>query len=101
MPRLVTSPHRGARVSCTAPVSLALPSLRDVPDSMVEHLAAISRRYAESIGWNVHRLDHWMLQLTTIRDAGASGIIFWGGYRTPWDDTQDWWHATLDFIGAM
>jgi hypothetical protein len=42
--------------------------------------------------------DYWMLQLTTIRDAGASGIIFWGGYQTPWDDTQDWWHATLDFI---
>jgi hypothetical protein len=42
--------------------------------------------------------DYWMLQLTTIRDAGASGIILWGGYQTQWDDTQDWWHATLDFI---
>jgi hypothetical protein len=45
--------------------------------------------------------DYWMLQLTTIRDAGASGIIFWGGYQTRWDDTQDWWHATLDFIATM
>jgi hypothetical protein len=45
--------------------------------------------------------DYWMLQLTTIRDAGASGIIFWGGYRTQWDDTQDWWHATLDFIASI
>jgi hypothetical protein len=45
--------------------------------------------------------DYWMLQLTTIRDAGASGIIFWGGYKTQWDDTQDWWHATLDFIDKM
>ena len=45
--------------------------------------------------------DYWMLQLTTIRDAGASGIIFWGGYQTRWDDTQDWWRATLDFIAAM
>jgi len=45
--------------------------------------------------------DYWMLQLTTIRDAGASGIIFWGGYKTQWDDTQDWWHATLDFIATM
>jgi hypothetical protein len=25
--------------------------------------------------------DYWMLQLTTIRDAGVSGIIFWGGYK--------------------
>jgi hypothetical protein len=23
--------------------------------------------------------DYWMLQLTTVRDAGASGIVFWGG----------------------
>ena len=45
--------------------------------------------------------DYWMLQLTTIRDAGASGIVFWGGYQTRWDDTQDWWRATLDFIAAM
>jgi hypothetical protein len=45
--------------------------------------------------------DYWMLQLTTIRDAGASGIIFWGGYKTQWDDTQDWWHATLDFVATM
>jgi hypothetical protein len=45
--------------------------------------------------------DYWMLQLTTIRDAGASGIVFWGGYKTQWDDTQDWWRATLDFINTM
>jgi hypothetical protein len=45
--------------------------------------------------------DYWMLQLTTIRDAGASGIIFWGGYQAPWDETQGWWHATLDFIATM
>jgi hypothetical protein len=45
--------------------------------------------------------DYWMLQLTTIRDAGASGIVFWGGYKTQWDDTQDWWRATLDFIATM
>jgi hypothetical protein len=45
--------------------------------------------------------DYWMLQLTTIRDAGASGIIFWGGYKTQWDDTQDWWRATLDFIATI
>jgi len=45
--------------------------------------------------------DYWMLQLTTIRNAGASGIVFWGGYKTQWDDTQDWWRATLDFIAAM
>jgi len=44
--------------------------------------------------------DYWMLQLMTIRDAGASGIIFWGGYKTQWDGTQDWWRATLDFIAG-
>src|SRR6266566_7466754 len=38
--------------------------------------------------------DYWMLQLTTIRDAGVSGIVFWGGYQREWDDTQGWWHAT-------
>jgi hypothetical protein len=45
--------------------------------------------------------DYWMLQLTTIRDAGVSGIVFWGGYKTPWDDTQGWWRATLDFIATL
>jgi len=45
--------------------------------------------------------DYWMLQLTTVRDAGASGIVFWGGYQTPWDETQGWWHATLDFIATI
>jgi hypothetical protein len=44
--------------------------------------------------------DYWMLQLRTVRDAGASGIVFWGGYQTPWDETQGWWHATLDFIAT-
>jgi hypothetical protein len=45
--------------------------------------------------------DYWMLQLTTIRDAGASGMVFWGGYQTQWDEAQGWWHATLDFIATM
>jgi hypothetical protein len=45
--------------------------------------------------------DYWMLQLRTIKDAGASGIVFWGGYQTQWDDTQDWWRATLDFVATM
>jgi hypothetical protein len=45
--------------------------------------------------------NYWMLQLRTIRDAGASGIVVWGGYQTPWDETQGWWHATLDFIATM
>jgi hypothetical protein len=45
--------------------------------------------------------DYWILQLRTIRDAGASGLVFWGGYQTRWDDTQDWWRATLDFITTM
>jgi hypothetical protein len=33
--------------------------------------------------------EYWILQLTTIRDARVSGIIFWGGYKTRWDDSQD------------
>jgi hypothetical protein len=45
--------------------------------------------------------DYWMLQLTTIRDAGVSGIVFWGGYQREWDDTQSWWHATRDFIATL
>ena len=42
--------------------------------------------------------DYWLLQLSTIRDAGADGIVFWGGHNTRWDDTQAWWRATLDFL---
>jgi hypothetical protein len=45
--------------------------------------------------------NYWMLQLTTVRNAGASGIVLWGGYQIPWDETQGWWHATLDFIATM
>jgi hypothetical protein len=45
--------------------------------------------------------NYWMLQLTTVRNAGASGIVLWGGYQTPWDETQGWWHATLDFIATI
>ena len=45
--------------------------------------------------------DYWMLQLTTIRDAGASGLVLWGGYNKQWDDTQGWWRATLDFIATI
>jgi len=45
--------------------------------------------------------DYWLLQLTTIRDAGVSGIVCWGGYQRQWDDTQGWWHATLDFIARL
>jgi hypothetical protein len=25
----------------------------------------------------------------------------WGGYQRQWDDTQGWWHATLDFIAKL
>jgi hypothetical protein len=59
-------------------------------DVMRSHLAGMYIDY-----------DYWMLQLTTVRDAGASGIVFWGGYQTPWDETQGWWRATLDFITTM
>jgi hypothetical protein len=45
--------------------------------------------------------DYWMLQLRTIRDAGASDIILWGGYKTQWDDREGWWRATLDFIATL
>jgi hypothetical protein len=45
--------------------------------------------------------DYWMLQLRTIKDAGVSGVIFWGGYKTRWDDSQEWWRATLDFIVTL
>jgi hypothetical protein len=45
--------------------------------------------------------DYWMLQLTTIRDAGVSGIVFWGGYKTQWDGAQGWWRATLDFVSTL
>jgi hypothetical protein len=44
---------------------------------------------------------YWKQQLSTIRNAGANGIILWGGYQTPWDATQGWWQATKEFMRTL
>jgi Hyaluronidase len=41
---------------------------------------------------------YWLLQLHTIRNVGADGIILWGGHQVQWDDSQGWWRATKEFM---
>jgi len=41
------------------------------------------------------------LNATSCAGSNFSGIVFWGGYQRQWDDTQGWWHATLDFIAKL
>ena len=45
--------------------------------------------------------DFWKLQLETIREAGAQGIIVWGGWQETWDENAPWWVATHHFIAAQ
>jgi hypothetical protein len=42
--------------------------------------------------------DFWRLQLETIRDSEASGVIIWGGWQRTWDESAPWWLATQSFI---
>ena len=54
---------------------------------------------------------YWTLQLQTIQQAGADGIVIWGGLHwngasydpapyEPWDSAAPWWQATLAFLGV-
>lgn len=44
--------------------------------------------------------DYWKLQLQTIKASGVAGAVLWGGWQTPWDETQGWWRATQDFLAG-
>ena len=43
--------------------------------------------------------DYWKLQLQTVKDAGADGVVIWSGGGT-WDDTWGWWQATKEFMST-
>jgi Bacterial Ig domain/Hyaluronidase len=50
--------------------------------------------------------DFWKLQLQTIKDAGADGVVIWGGVTTggnpdSWDENRGWWIATKDFMSTL
>ena len=45
--------------------------------------------------------DFWKLQLQTVKEAGADGVIIWGGYREQWTGAWPWWQATRDFLAEM
>jgi hypothetical protein len=43
---------------------------------------------------------YWHFQLSTAyRDA--DGIVLWGPSRLPWDETNGWWAATLEFMRQL
>jgi len=61
-------------------------------------------QYHEMAGTLAHTYvdySYWQLQLKTIKDAGADGIILWGGHQTQWDDSQGWWQATKEFMSTL
>ena len=45
--------------------------------------------------------DYWRLQLDTIYNSGAHGVVIWGGYQIEWDDNAEWWLETLDFMANL
>ena len=49
--------------------------------------------------------DFWKLQLQTVKEAGATGVIIWGGYakgvREQWTGDWPWWQATRDFLAEQ
>jgi hypothetical protein len=60
-------------------------------------------RYHESGNMGQVYIDYefWKLQLQTVKDAGATGIIIWGGYKEQWTGSWPWWQATRDFLAAQ
>jgi len=42
--------------------------------------------------------EFWLLQLATLKALKVDGVVFWGGYKTPWDPNQGWWRETLKFL---
>jgi hypothetical protein len=44
----------------------------------------------------------WRIQLETIRDAGADGVVIWGSEGTSiWDGTAPWWIETQSFVSTL
>ncbi len=50
--------------------------------------------------------DYWLRELRTMARV-ADGLVIWGGWDTPnrraepWDDSAQWWQATLEFIKSQ
>ena len=45
--------------------------------------------------------EFWKLQLQTVKEAGATGVIIWGGYKENWTGSWPWWQATRDFLAEQ
>lgn len=45
--------------------------------------------------------DFWRLQLETLKEAGADGVVLWGGWKQSWDQNAPWWVATKKFIADL
>jgi Hyaluronidase len=45
--------------------------------------------------------EFWKLQLQTVKEAGATGVIIWGGYKEQWTGSWPWWQATRDFLAEQ
>jgi hypothetical protein len=61
-------------------------------------------QYHDAAGALAHTLiphDYWLLQLQTVKAAGADGIIVWGGLELSWDPLAGWWQATLEFLQTL
>jgi len=45
--------------------------------------------------------EFWKLQLQTVKEAGADGVIIWGGYKEQWTGDWPWWQATIAFLAEL
>ena len=65
--------------------------------------ALVWPQYHDKSDYNGEYIDYafWKLQLQTIRDSGADGIIIWGSSGSQWDQNQGWWNATKDFMKEL
>jgi hypothetical protein len=45
--------------------------------------------------------DFWKLQLQTLKDAGADGVVIWAPSGFNWNPNDGWWTATKEFVSGM
>ena len=76
-----------------------------------------SQDYSQLLGWKLIDADLWLRMLNAYRDAGADGLVLWGGYyppyygisatgirqtppfgRQPWDENAPWWVVTKQWL---
>jgi len=53
------------------------------------------------LAWKLVPQDYVALQLKTIKQSGAAGVVIWGAdnRKKLWSDTLPWWQATKEFLG--